>query len=157
MDKQRLFDIARKAWQAYCDTPLQLSSAAMCKDSAAQLSWCICAGMEPGRRSLLLCISRSAATDLAAAMFALPAEEIIDANIDDAVGEVVNIVAGQIESEFNYTGRLGLPSRVSSTTFLNIFQQLPIELDLLLQTNNQPFYIAIVSEEPINLFNGAKQ
>lgn len=157
MDKQRLFDIARKAWQAYCDTPLQLSSAAMCKSSAAQLKWCICAGMEPGRRSLLLCISRSAATDLAATMFALPAEETTDANIEDAVGEVVNIVAGQIESEFNYTGRLGLPVRVSSNTFLNNFPSLPIEFDLLLQANNQPFYIAIVSEEPIGLFDEAKQ
>jgi hypothetical protein len=157
MNKQRLLDIVKTAWQAYSNIPLQLSSDTLSKSLASELVWCTCAGMEPGRRSLLLCISRSAATDLAATMFALPTEETTDANIEDAVGEVVNIVAGQIESEFNYTGRLGLPVRVSSNTFLNNFQSLPIEFDLLLQTNNQPFYIAIVSEEPIGLFDEAKQ
>ncbi len=119
MDKQRLFDITRRAWQAYCDTPLQLSSEGVCKESAAQLNWCICTSMETDRRSLLLCISRSAATDLAATMFALPTKDINDANINDAVGEIVNILAGQIESEFNYAGRIGLPTRVNISKFLN--------------------------------------
>lgn len=157
MNKQRLFDIVKTAWQAYSGIPLQLSSETLSKNLASQLTLSICASTAPEQHSLLLCISRTTAVDLAASMFALPADETTEANIEDAVSEIVNIIAGRVEKEFDRVGRLGIPTAVSSEKFQKCYTKLPIELDLLLIANATPLYIAFVAEDPITLLGGPMQ
>lgn len=149
MDKQRLMQIVKKAWGAYSDTQLQLSSEVMTVAAAEQLSWCVCAGIDPGHKSLLLGIAPETAQQLAASMFDIPSQNTDDSTIEDAVTEMVNIISGNVITDFD-TGQLAIPVRVDSSVFKQHCHELPIECDLLLSASDNPFYVAIIEENPIS-------
>lgn len=52
---------------------------------------------------------RALALDIAAAMFALPPEELSDGDVVDAHGEVTNMTGGSVKALLDGTCRLGLP------------------------------------------------
>jgi chemotaxis protein CheX len=51
----------------------------------------------------------SLAVDIAVGMFAMPAEELEDADVVDALGEVTNMTGGSVKALLDGTCRLGLP------------------------------------------------
>jgi chemotaxis protein CheX len=51
----------------------------------------------------------SLATDIAAGMFAMPADELAHGDIVDALGEVTNMTGGSVKALLDGTCRLGLP------------------------------------------------
>ena len=69
-----------------------------------------------GPTPLLVALSadESSATELSAAMFSCPQAEVDGAMIDDALGEIVNIVAGQMKVTLGVNHALGLPGVVTS-------------------------------------------
>lgn len=52
---------------------------------------------------------QSLASDIAAGMFAMPAEELEPSDVIDALGEVTNMSGGSVKALFDGTCRLGLP------------------------------------------------
>jgi CheY-specific phosphatase CheX len=58
---------------------------------------------------VVLRCDRSLAADIAAAMFALPVDELGDSDVVDALGEVTNVTGGAIKALLDGTCRLGLP------------------------------------------------
>ena len=52
---------------------------------------------------------RSLATDIAAGMFAMPADELSHGDVVDALGEVTNMTGGSVKALLDGTCRLGLP------------------------------------------------
>jgi chemotaxis protein CheX len=58
---------------------------------------------------VVLRCDRALAVDIAGAMFAMPAEELGDADVVDALGEVTNVSGGAIKALLDGTCRLGLP------------------------------------------------
>jgi CheY-specific phosphatase CheX len=58
---------------------------------------------------VVLRCDRELAIDVAAAMFAMPPDELGDTDVVDALGEVTNVTGGAIKALFDGTCRLGLP------------------------------------------------
>ncbi len=58
---------------------------------------------------VVLRCDRALAVDIASAMFAMPADELGDADVVDALGEVKNVTGGAIKALLDGTCRLGLP------------------------------------------------
>lgn len=58
---------------------------------------------------------RSLAVDIAAAMFAMPPEDLADGDIVDALGEVTNMSGGSVKALLDGTCRLGLPVVTTGT------------------------------------------
>ena len=68
-----------------------------------------------GARDISVVLSCDAAGGraLGAAIWSRPADQLTKEMIDDAIAELLNMVAGQIQSELEIDQRLGLPRRTS--------------------------------------------
>jgi chemotaxis protein CheX len=112
LDGDALFGIANQVWTAYLDMdgsqPLVRAADADPTDVVASIS--VTGGWDG---HVVIGCSSGAAAAIAAAMLALPVDEVTGADILDAIGELVNVVGGNVKSMLPGSSVLSLPRTAS--------------------------------------------
>jgi chemotaxis protein CheX len=112
LDDDALFGIASQIWTAYLDPdgsqPLVRAADADPTDVVASIS--VTGGWDG---HVVIGYSERAAAAIAAAMLALPLDEVTNADIVDAAGELVNVVGGNVKSILPGSSVLSLPKSMS--------------------------------------------
>lgn len=112
LDSDALFGIATQVWTAYLDPdgsqPLVPADDADPTDVVASIS--VTGGWDG---HVVVGCSARAATAIAAAMLAIPVHEVTGADVADAIGELVNVVGGNVKSMLPGAGALTLPTTTS--------------------------------------------
>jgi len=75
-------------------------------------SWTGCVELEGGALRISMSFSSQLATDVAAAMFALPTTGVVFADIEDALGELCSMVSGSLKCLVLPGCTMGLPEVV---------------------------------------------
>ena len=108
LDGDALFGIAYQIWTAYLDPdgvrPLVRAEDANATDVVAAIS--VTGGWDG---HVVIGCSQGAATAIAAAMLALPVDEVTPTDVVDAAGELVNVVGGNVKSMLPGASVLSLP------------------------------------------------
>jgi len=87
------------------------------------------------------------ATRLAAVMFETPAEALSVEDVQDALGELANMVAGNIKPLFAGSSRLSLPSVVEGLDYRLIVPGSRVLSQVGLRCEGEPLHITIVEKE----------
>jgi chemotaxis protein CheX len=90
----------------------------------------------------LTCSSR-AATQAAALMFAAPPDEVSPSDVLDAVGELVNIVGGNIKGMLPPPSGLSLPSVTDGTVHVDTRAGADLIVDVHLSWMGEPVHVAV--------------
>jgi chemotaxis protein CheX len=90
-----------------------------------------------------LSCSSLAAARAAALMFDAPVEDISRADVLDAVGELVNIVGGNLKGMLPSPTGLSLPSVTDGTLHVNTVPGTELLVDVQLSWMDEPVYVAI--------------
>jgi chemotaxis protein CheX len=105
---QDLFEIVNEVWDAYLQqpdaTPVDAPAIPNAKAITAAVS---ITGAWEGHVRVL--VPPAAASDITAIMLAMDASEITESDVTDAMGELVNVVGGNIKNRGAQPARLGLP------------------------------------------------
>jgi chemotaxis protein CheX len=104
-EEDHLSDITENVWTGFLDIPLARAVA------APENSECAATVRIEGawNGSLVVCCSRSLAQRVAATMFQCDTEELREALWSDALGEIANIIGGNVKAVLPAPSRLGLP------------------------------------------------
>ena len=96
--------------------------------------------------TLVFCTARLA-RELAAIMFETPAEALSVEDVQDALGELANMVAGNIKPLLEGSSRLSLPSVVEGLDYRMIVPGSRIICQVGLQCRGEPLHVTIVQRE----------
>src|SRR5262245_14915283 len=108
LDSDALYSIATDIWTAYLN--LSLSEPLMRTEDAGPLAVMAAisvTGAWDGH--VVVSSSRNAAVGVAAAMLQMEPDEVTDADILDAAGELVNVIGGNVKSLLPQPSNLSLP------------------------------------------------
>lgn len=104
-EQAHLVDITENVWTGFLDIPLAQAPGApgVCECAASvaiEGAW---------NGSVVVCCSRELAQRVAATMFHCDTDELREALWSDALGEIANIIGGNIKATLPAPSRLGLP------------------------------------------------
>lgn len=104
-EEEHLSDITESVWTGFLDIPLARSR--------SEFAGCECAASVriegAWNGSLVVCCSRQLAQRVATTMFQCESDELREALWSDALGEIANIIGGNIKAMLPAPSRLGLP------------------------------------------------
>ncbi|MGC8628212.1 MAG: chemotaxis protein CheX [Acidimicrobiales bacterium] len=96
--------------------------------------------------TVCLSCSRAAAVQASAAMFGIDEADVTDVELADAVGELVNVVGGNIKSLVPGPSSLSLPS-VKSGEALELPANLQLQQEVRFSWMTEPVVVSIWSDE----------
>jgi len=135
MDSPRRIDIpalnalAENAWSTVINLPIQPSNDEMVDPF---IKACIQITIDPQIYVVVLSTGKQLAFEIAAGMLGLTSEEVSDQDRDDALGEVINILAGGVKSMIPEASTLSIPMVVAGADISMVF---PRGCQLLLSAN----------------------
>lgn len=105
-----LADIVREVWRSFlADEPTTLEKVAETSWMDDKVTGCVqISGAYMG--SVTVECSTAAARDIAAALFGTPSEDVTDDEITDSVGEIANMIGGNVKSMLPAPSQLSLPA-----------------------------------------------
>ncbi len=142
----RLFSLIQKTWDCYVHTPLAYATDGCIDESLMDnLSWFVATAMMPSHNTILLGIDPGLALQLTSNMFGKPEPAVEDADIIDAVGEISNIIAGSVKTEFALEDSMESPQLINKPALVDLLAHYSIETEVLALSTNRPFYTALIS------------
>ena len=100
--------VFRDVWTASLDGPLETATCTCATPThpsvAARVDF-----LGDWRGEIALCLPEALATHVGATMFMMPPEDLSDADVRDAVGELCNMVGGNIRAALSPTCEMGTP------------------------------------------------
>jgi chemotaxis protein CheX len=103
--------IAQDVWASFLDLRLEpVEGDALDTDSAASTITGVVEVLDTWRGQVVLQCTRDMARSMAAAMFLLDAAAVADHDVADALGELTNMIGGNIKSLLPAPSRLSLPA-----------------------------------------------
>lgn len=81
---------------------------------------------------------------LSAKMFAKDESQLNRLDLQDAVGEVANMLADRVRTEINSEGSIGLPEALEKLQFDLLLEQSQIQIDVYGLSHKKPFYVAVI-------------
>ena len=96
--------------------------------------------------TLLFCTARLA-RELAGIMFETPPEALSVEDVQDALGELANMVAGNIKPLLEGSSRLSLPSVVEGLDYRMIVPGSRVLIQVGLQCGGEPLHVTVVQRE----------
>lgn len=143
---QDLTAIAELVWSSYVDGEIVQDAAGEPLESAFIASVAI-GGEWNGH--VLIGTNAKAASDIAAAMFAMEPDEVSDAEIGDALGEVANIIGGNVKALVPEPSVLSLPQVALETRAL-FMPGAALKSSVDLRWNDHPVHISVWEGQPSN-------
>lgn len=96
--------------------------------------------------TLVFCTARLAGR-LAAVMFETPEESLSVEDVQDALGELTNMIAGNVKPLFQGSSRLSLPSVVEGLDYRMIVPGSKVLSQVGFQCEGEPLHVTIVQRE----------
>lgn len=91
---------------------------------------------------IVLTCETQVANEIAAAMLGAPAEEVLpDEDVNDAVGEVLNVVGGSVKGALGGVMSLGLPGVTASTS------RPSADSSMIISWHGAPVFVEVVPDE----------
>lgn len=149
MESRQLFNLIHNAWDCYINAPLYYSDAHISEQLIKELYWFVCTSMAPTHKTILLGINPELAATLTGMMFAQPASDVQDSDIQGALGEIANIIAGSVKSEFSLDEQIEMPVHLRERYLLSEFAKLKIDAEVVAHSTGLAFYTALIDGIPL--------
>ena len=78
-------------------------------------------------------------------MFDKPEDSLQEADIIDAVGEISNMIAGSVKTEFELEDSMEIPKLIDKQSLEELLSHNDIETEVLALSTDRPFYTALIS------------
>jgi chemotaxis protein CheX len=112
---EQIVAITQDVWSSFTGTAIDSASEEVAPDASGVIVGRV-AVTGPWQGSVLLACPTELARNAASAMFDLPAERLTDDEVADALGELTNMVAGNIKSLLPGPSRLSMPAVMVSAS-----------------------------------------
>jgi chemotaxis protein CheX len=109
MTDEEILGITRDVWESFTGRTIGLADDQVRPDGGDVTVGCVTVAGEWQGKVLLACPARLARM-AASAMFALPAAQLDDEQVADALGELTNMIAGNVKSLIPGPSRLSMPT-----------------------------------------------
>jgi chemotaxis protein CheX len=87
---------------------------------------------------------------LAAAMLGMPIDEVSDADVNDALGEIVNMLGGNVKALLPPPCQLSLPSVTNGSQYYLTVSQSKVVNTLHFESSGQPLILQVLEERSSN-------
>ena len=138
-------EITSSVWKAFLPESDEIISLSMVPSNASLTGTVFISGTWNGLVSLTC--SSVAAARAAALMFDAEVENVSDADVLDAVGELVNIVGGNLKGMLPSPTGLSLPSVMDGTEPIDARAGADLLVDVQLSWMDEPVYVSIWSKD----------
>jgi chemotaxis protein CheX len=112
---EQIVAITQDVWSSFTGTAIDSASEVVALD-AGDVTFGRVAVTGPWQGCVLLACPTQLARNAASAMFDLPAEQLTDDEVADALGELTNMIAGNIKSLLPGPSRLSMPAVMVSAS-----------------------------------------
>jgi chemotaxis protein CheX len=109
MTDEELLGITRDVWESFTGRTIKLADDQLRPDGGGRTVGCVTVTGE-WQGSVLLACAPQLARMAASAMFDLPTEQLDDEQVADALGELTNMVGGNLKSLIPGPSRLSMPT-----------------------------------------------
>lgn len=93
---------------------------------------------------LLVGANRSTASQLAADMFDCVIDQLAVADLEDALGEVTNMLGSQVGYFLGMKENVGIPNHISEYQMKTYWRRAKVDTEALVLVEGSPVYIAVV-------------
>ena len=117
VDSDVLVEITQAVWASFVDPEVPLVDLGPCVPEPAEAGVVVgsVAILGPVPTVLSVRLSAGAASDVAARMFDIDTAAVSSADVQDATGEIANMIGGNVKAMLPEEHRLGLPSVTAAT------------------------------------------
>lgn len=143
LSSKELFKIVEQAWHCYSDAPISYWGVSPNTEQLEHLLWFRCNSATQGH-SVLLGVHKRLAVRLTSDMFQITSNALSVADMVDAVGEITNIIKGNVNSLFHLEDKLDMPIKLDDEKLIEDFPQMDKLSEVLIDSRGLPFYIAII-------------
>lgn len=142
VNAQQLYQIGDKVWSHIGSRHLTtgIVSAAMRRE----LQHYVCVTVGRHGYAILLGLNDNLARELATNMFDCEKETLRAGDIEDALGELANMLAGKIGLLIGEAGGLGLPEHLNANTLPSRLRQEHIDVEICALSDEAPVYVALL-------------
>lgn len=144
---ERLFALIHRTWDCLTRAPLTPNCHRRVDAGLVeQLNWFAATTMMPSHTTILLGIDPSLAREITGEMFDLPNDRVSDADTVDAVGELSNIIAGCVKTEFALQDQMQTPIRLAQPQLTQLLQDCTVIAEVFAESERRLLYAALVAE-----------
>ncbi|MBX2807224.1 MAG: chemotaxis protein CheX [Cellvibrionaceae bacterium] len=148
VNDNRLFGILQEFWMTLDTPPLQLVAEAPVERPNNLQHW-IKTAIADDEFLVLIGASQALITSLTRAMFNKVDHNTTENEQQDALGELGNIIAGNLANELNPDYIVGIPEPLEDDKLIEQLQQLHIATEVLANAGKQPLYLALAKPNPL--------
>jgi len=92
---------------------------------------------------LVLAMPKKLSYEVGASLFQLPCSELNDADANDAMSELANILAGQVQRQLNEDTLLDIPAPLSKNEAQNIMKNIEPDWEVFARHNEEVIYAGV--------------
>ncbi len=149
INDNRLFGILQEFWMTLDTPPLQLLEEKNVSRPKTLVSW-VKTSIHNDEFFVTIGTSQALAEALAKAMFSSTDKSMDGNDIQDALGELGNVLAGTLANELNPEYIVGISQYLDSSSKEAHLEGVNIAAEILMSANEQPLYIALVKPDSDN-------
>ena len=145
MAKKRLYNLIEEVWSSVSDSQISVADDAD-HPGVESLEWLVKVpiGGEHNNKSVVLGVAEEVGRELAADMFGKSPQQLSDSDIEDAVGEIANMIAEGIKVLLGSSESIGLPQSVSKQLIREQLQRCEVKTDLFVLSAQRYIYVAVM-------------
>ncbi|MCE2596004.1 chemotaxis protein CheX [Motilimonas cestriensis] len=133
-------------WQHFCPVVLARFELAKHQKYLNHFDQFVSVTFQPSQQAVLLAAGQQATQSLADAMFDLAGEPASQVQLDDALGEMVNIIAGHLKTALALNDEMTLPNKIWPPMNVAELIMQRGSLGCLLFIGNTPVYVMLVKD-----------
>lgn len=150
MNSQQLYQISNSVWGHFVSLDLrQRSDDGLGGRTGLQFYVQVAMGEEG--QSVLLGVNQAIASQLAADMFACQASDLAADDVADALGEVTNMLASQVEGFLGMKEDVGLPEHISGQQIETYWHGATVDTEAFVLADGSPVYVAVIDNDRLHV------
>jgi hypothetical protein len=144
LNTQQLYQIGDNVWNHLGS--LHLANTSLLDAMRSELQCYVRVTVGSDGYAVLLGLNEDLAELIAAQMFNCSANSLRAEDIKDALGEVTNMLAGNIRVLIGEAGGLGLPEHITQASLPAYWREIQVDVEACGLSEGSPVYIAIIKK-----------
>lgn len=146
MEASQLFQISNAVWLHFVTVDLsERSSVALVGRTGLEYYVKVDIGNE--KLALLLGVNERIASQLASGMFACRRLDLDDFDLEDALGELANMLASKVMEAMHLSVTLGIPQHIAGASIDSFWDETQAATEVCALADDSPIYIAVITTE----------